>query len=131
MADDMMQRGARMIERVRAGSLAHSVEYRRLPENVVVTVKATSDESNVELVQEGQVTGTIERLRDFLIAADSLVVGDDLRFDPKPGDCITETIDETEVEYEVVQPDGSPCWSFDDSMNLRIRVHTRRKSATA
>jgi hypothetical protein len=124
MPDDVFQRGARMLERVRVANLSHEVVYRR--GNDEITVGATVDQSTVETVVEG-FAGVVDRMKDFLFARADLVI-DETPIDPTAGDEIEETIDGDTVTYEVMRPNGSPAWEFDDSMNLRVRVHTRRKT---
>lgn len=124
MPESMFQRGARMIERVRAASLTHSVVYRRagFPD---LTINATSDASEIQTITEFQV-GVVHRIRDFLIAAEDLVIGGSL-VKPQAGDVIIETIDDRQTDWTVTRFADEPAWSFDDSMDLRIRIHTQRK----
>lgn len=118
---DMLQRGARMIERVRSTSLSHQVEYR--PKcGQPYTLGATVDAIDEETALEGEI-GDVRRRRDFLVAAA------DLDRKPVVGDVIRETIDGQAVDYEITTYGSDPCWAYDDTLNLRIRVHTRRKTA--
>ncbi|RMH19608.1 MAG: hypothetical protein D6701_04780, partial [Gemmatimonadetes bacterium] len=67
MADDFLQRGGRLIERVRSSSLSHAVGYLRLGSDTPIELNATTDETPVEIIDEGT-TGLVERNRDYLIA---------------------------------------------------------------
>lgn len=121
MPDDMLQRGARMIERIRSTSLAHALEYR--PKcGTPYAINGTVDAIDEETVLEGEI-GDVRRRRDFLFAAA------DLEATPAVGDVIRETIDGNVVDYEATTFGSDPCWSYDDTLNLRVRVHTRRKTA--
>ncbi len=124
MADDLLQRGSRMIERVRNASLAHSVLYVRAGEGTPMEISATVDTIDTDLLTEDQL-GIADRMRDFLLATSELMDGGN-PFKPEPGDVIRETIDSVQVAYEVAHLDTEPCWTYDDQLNLRIRVHTRR-----
>lgn len=124
MADDLLQRGARMLERVRVANLAHAVAY--TPGSMPpIEVQATTDSTEAEVV-EGDVAGEVVRFRDFLIAAAELTV-DDEPYEPVVGDTIAETIDGETIVY-VVTPFGSePHFRYDDVLNKRLRIHTRRR----
>lgn len=124
MADDLLQRGSRMIERVRTDALSHDVLYVRISGGQAITMPATVDTINTDLLAEDQIS-IADRMRDFLLAKSDLIQESD-SFTPAPGDLIRETIDGVQVAYELVALDAEPCWSFDDQLNLRIRVHTRR-----
>jgi hypothetical protein len=121
MADDVFQRGARMIERVRLDRLSHAVVY--VPKcGGAVEGYATASWVPEETAMEGEV-GDVRRLRDYLISATALSRR------PEVGDLIRETVDGETVTYEVTTIGPDPCWSYDDTLNKRLRVHTRRKTA--
>ena len=124
MAEDLFQRGSRMIERVRNASLAHTVRYVREQDGSVLLIPATVDTIDTDLLTEDQI-GIADRMRDFLFSKSDLMVEGD-PFKPTPGDVVRETIDDIEVAYEVANLESDPCWAYDDQLNLRIRVHTRR-----
>lgn len=128
MADDFLQRGARLIERVRKDKLAHAVTYTPLGGSAIA-LNATTDGTDFEIVTEGGL-GVVERSRDFLLAAEDLVV-DDAVILPTVGDRIRETVDGVGVDYEVKAFGSSPHFRYDDTLNLRLRVHTRRIGASA
>lgn len=122
MSGDMLQRGARMIERVRSTNLAHAVEY--LFGTTKIDIDATTDGTDFEVIDETGV-GIVERSRDFLFNAPGLIAA--IGRVPAKGDRVRETVDGQVVEYEVREFAGQPHYRFDDTLNLRIRVHTRRK----
>lgn len=124
MADDFLQRGARMIERVRSARLAHPVAYIRAGGDPIA-IAATTDTIDDTLLEELSLA-EIRRSRDFLVTAADLAEEGQV-FRPAVGDVIRETVDGDGVDYEVTVFGSEPCWSFDDTLNLRIRVHTRRK----
>ena len=122
MADDMLQRGARMIERTRAVNLSHAVGYKAGAANLV-ELYATTDRTDFQLTDEAGV-GIVDRSRDFLFARAAFVAA--VGRLPVVGDLVTETIDSQAVRYEVKSFGGEPAYGFDDTMNLRLRVHTAR-----
>lgn len=128
MADDFLQRGARLIERVRKDKLAHAVTYTPLGGSAI-SLDATTDGTDFEIVTEGGLS-MVERSRDFLLAAEDLVV-DSEPYTPKVGDRIKETVDGVGVDYEVKDFGSSPHFRLDDTLNLRLRVHTRRIGVSA
>jgi hypothetical protein len=123
MSGDMLQRGARMLERVRSSTLAHAVEY-GAGNGGWIGIDATTDGSDFDVIDQRGV-GIVERSRDFLFNGPALTTA--IGRAPETGDRIRETIDGQTVEYEVREFAGLPAYRFEDILNLRIRVHTRRK----
>lgn len=124
MADDLLQRGSRMIERVRTDALSHDLLYVRASDGVILSITGTVDTIDTDLLSEDQLR-IADRMRDFLLARSDLVYASD-PFLPTPGDVIRETIDGVQVAYELVNTETEPCYRFDDPLNLRLRVHTRK-----
>lgn len=62
--------------------------------------------------------------RDFLIAADDLILGG-RRTLPKRGDQILETRDGKTRGYEVLAPAGEPEWRWSDPHRKLLRIHTK------
>jgi len=65
--------------------------------------------------------------RDYLILAADLVIGGGTS-EPAIGDRITETIDGSDVVFEVVTPEtGEPAWRWSDPQRTVWRVHVKRQ----
>lgn len=126
MADDLLQRGARMIERVRSTQMAHTVSFTHGAKDPI-EISATADDYEQRIDDEAQF-GSVHRLRAFLFASADLTI-DAQAFRPAVGDLVTETIDGTATVYEVIVDGDGPAWGYDDILNARVRVVTRRKGA--
>ena len=64
--------------------------------------------------------------RDYLIAADSLVISGTAVI-PKPGDRIEELLNGQTLVHDVMSPDqGKPCWRYSDPYRRTMRIHTKQ-----
>lgn len=62
--------------------------------------------------------------RDFLIAADDLVLGGEKTL-PQRGDQVRETVDGQTLVYEVLAPGNEPEWRWSDPHRTLLRIHTK------
>ena len=84
-----------------------------------VTLTATIGASRFEAVSQSGVSEVWES-RDFIVDPDDLAeIGD-----PARGWTITDTVDGTEVVYEVRTPPGIPEWRYGDAFRETVRIHT-------
>jgi len=63
--------------------------------------------------------------RDFLIAADDLVLGGEKTL-PQRGDQVRETVDSQTLVYEVLAPGSEPEWRWSDPHRRLLRIHTKQ-----
>jgi len=63
--------------------------------------------------------------RDFLIAADDLLLGGQKTL-PQRGDQIRETQDGKTLVYEVLAPGSEPEWRWSDPHRRLVRIHTKQ-----
>jgi hypothetical protein len=77
------------------------------------------------LRQAGDGVITHAQERDYLIAADDLVLGGAATL-PERGDQIDETIDGATVTFEVLPLAGEAHWRYSDPFRTLLRVHTRQ-----
>lgn len=62
--------------------------------------------------------------RDFLIAAEDLVLGEKTL--PQRGDQIRETREGKTLVYEVLAPGSEPEWRWSDPNHMLLRIHTKQ-----
>jgi len=63
--------------------------------------------------------------RDFVIAADDLVLGGEKTL-PQRGDQVRETVDGQALVYEVLAPGSEPEWRWSDPHRRLLRIHTKQ-----
>lgn len=63
--------------------------------------------------------------RDFVIAADDLVLGGEKTL-PQRGDQVRETVDGKALVYEVLAPGSEPEWRWSDPHRRLLRIHTKQ-----
>ena len=63
--------------------------------------------------------------RDFLIAADDLILGGQKTL-PRRGDQIRETAAGKTLVYEVLAPGSEPEWRWSDPHRRLVRIHTKQ-----
>ena len=63
--------------------------------------------------------------RDFVIAADDLVLGGEKTL-PQRGDQVRETVDGQTLVYEVLAPGSEPEWRWSDPHRRLLRIHTKQ-----
>lgn len=68
--------------------------------------------------------------RDYLFRSRDLVLND-VRFTPRAGDVIYETINDVVHKHEVSAPAGEPVFRYSDTSKHSIRVHTKHVGTTA
>ncbi|MGH7143111.1 MAG: hypothetical protein ACREJ2_03135 [Planctomycetota bacterium] len=118
---DLLADGSAWLESQRTAHLSGPVVYRRGAD--AVTVQATIGRT-VFRVDKGY--GITERTeaRDFLILVADLVLNA-VAIQPKAGDQVIETAGVKLFTYEVMSPDGEPCWRYSDAYRLTYRVHMK------
>jgi hypothetical protein len=118
---DLLEQAASWLDGMRQAHLSRPVLYCR--DDECVEVQATIGKTVFE-VETGY--GVVERIesRDFLIAADLLVLDYDLTM-PRRGDRIKETVGEQTFVYEVMAPGNEDCWRYSDPFRRTLRVHTK------
>jgi len=109
---DLLRQGSQWLEQMRTAHCSSPVEYRRPPD--AVTVSATYGKTDVELADESGLTINAH-VWDFLI------LGDELGFDPEPGDVIVAD----GRRYEVMNLGGEGCWRWSDPYRQTYRIHTK------
>ena len=67
--------------------------------------------------------------RDYMIAAEDLVVGGDTIL-PRRDDVIVETVGGRTFTYRVIDGDGIPPYKFSDVDKTALRIHTKIFSVT-
>lgn len=63
--------------------------------------------------------------RDFLVAAEELVIGG-VPVEPVIGDRIQETVAGDRITYEVVSVNNEPCFRWSDPGRTQLRIHSLR-----
>lgn len=120
---DLLEQAADWLTRMRAGHMGRKVTYRRSQQAVEIT--GTVGNSVFEVVSE---SGLVELVhsRDYLIAADSLVLNDAAVL-PRPGDQIVEGLNGQTLTHEVMCPDrNKPCWRYSDPYRRCLRIYTKQ-----
>lgn len=102
---------------------SESIIYSTAAGSVLLELSASIGSTPAEQEAEGGVVYRTE-LRDYLISSADLAT-DGLRFEPKAGDLIIQTINEEERVFEVVSVGGEPPFRYCDPGKARLRVHTK------
>jgi hypothetical protein len=119
---DMLSDAAAWLADQRRAFMSKTVTYQRgqeevdLPATVGQTVFRITDDYGASI---RHVT------RDFLIAADDLVLGG-AATEPKRGDRIRETIGGITFVHEVMGVGGEPEWRYSDPFRGTYRIHTKQ-----
>ncbi len=106
-----------------------SVSYARVAGGSAIALTAWVGRSGASLITEGNTRRTQWGERDYLIAADELLVSA-ARVQPTIGDRITETIQGASCVFEITQPaTGEPGWRWADGQSREMyRLHVKRVS---
>lgn len=121
MSTDLLHDGLAWLSAQLKAGASQQVVYRRGAESV--TVNAVVGKSLLKL-DDGyggvRITWTD---RDFLIAAEDLVIGGNATL-PQRGDRIEQTIGDVTHIFEVAAPGGEPEWRWSDPHQIMLRIHT-------
>ena len=122
---DMLAQAAGWLSGVRKANMTTVVTYTRsCTPAASVPVSATIGATTFQIENEYSVLVQFTS-RDFLITAADLVLGGTV-VQPKANDCITESMAEGTVVYQVLAPGKEPCWRWSDPYRNTIRVHTKQ-----
>ncbi|MBK8916316.1 MAG: hypothetical protein IPM64_17265 [Phycisphaerales bacterium] len=119
---NLLDRGARMLDRLRKQSMSGVVTYRR--GSAEVSVSAARGVSRFDTIDDsgGVLAVTSE---DFLVSASDLVLDGNVTT-PMRGDVIEAEEGGRTRQYAVLPPTGStPCWRWADGFRYTIRIHAR------
>ena len=108
---------------MRADHMGRKVTYRRGQQYVEVT--ASVGNTVFEVINDSGFAELVHS-RDYLIAADALVIAGTAVV-PKPGDRIEEVLNGQTLVHDVMSPDqGKPCWRYSDPYRRTVRIHTKQ-----
>jgi hypothetical protein len=113
---DILASGAAWLADQLAASAARSVVYYR--GNSGAAVYATVGVSRFEAQNSSGITETWES-RDYIVKADALPFGE-----PQRHDLIVETLNGSDIRYEVSSPRGVAVFHYGDAYRKTIRIHT-------
>lgn len=121
MSADLLRDGLAWLSAQLKAGASQQVVYRRDTESV--TVNAVVGKSLLKL-DDGYGGVRMEWTdRDFLIAAEDLVIGGNATL-PQRGDRIEQTIGDVTHVFEVAAPGGEPEWRWSDPHQIMLRIHT-------
>ena len=109
----MIESGIASLREVQAELLASEAAYRR-PGCAERRVRAVPGRTVFRSTNEYGAWIRIET-RDFIVAAKEMDA------EPQPGDAIVFR----GAEYEVLSPNGEPCWRWSDPYKTAYRLHTK------
>lgn len=118
----MLEEGLAWLSNALKSSVAKAVTYRRGTEEV--SVKATIGKTLLKLSDDFGNVRMEWTDRDFLIAADDLVIAGEQVL-PQRGDRIIEQQGTKTFVYEVLAPGGEPEWRWCDPCHKLLRIHTK------
>jgi len=125
---DVLQHGLDWLQGRRREHLSRTVTYRRGADSVEVA--ATVGETAFRLTEDYGAQVRVVR-RDYLIAADDLVLGGQQVL-PQAGDRTEETDGDQVFIYEVMGPGGGePDWRYSDPYRRTLRIHTKHVATEA
>ena len=109
----MMEEAAEWLRSQTMGSLSVQVTY-RTKAGASIPLRAVVGSTEYRVEDEGGVFVKAES-RDFIVSAE------ELEAEPSRGDSIVWK----DTVYEVLAPDGSPCWRWSDPFHRMMRIHTK------
>jgi hypothetical protein len=123
MVDSILQKGAALVAALTTRSCGQAVNFRR-GDTVTPEIAAVVG-SKLFRYNDADGMDVVSRTRDFIFDVAELLAIDVT--EPRRGDVI-EMIDdaETTIKYDVAAPNGEPLFSYVDTDETRIRVHTFR-----
>jgi len=125
---DVLHQGLDWLEGQRREHLSRTVTYRRRADSVEVA--ATVGETVFRLTEDYGAQVRVVR-RDYLIAADDLVLGGQQVL-PEPGDRIEEADGDRVFIHEVMGPGGGePDWRYSDPYRKTLRIHAKHVATEA
>jgi len=120
---DLLDDGLAWLAEQLKAHASRTVVYRRGANEV--TVQATVGRTLLKL-DDGYGGVRMEWTdRDFVIAADDLVLGGEKTL-PQRGDQVRETVDGQTLVYEVLAPGSEPEWRWSDPHRRLLRIHTKQ-----
>ena len=118
---DLLQEGLDWLEEQRKAHLSRTVTYRRgaAPVEVLATVGATRFEAD-----DGYGIVVEQEMRDYLIAAEDLVLGGEQVL-PEPGDDVLDERAGVTRVYEVAPLGGEQHYRSCDPAQRTLRIHVK------
>lgn len=118
---DVLADGMAWLEDKRQQHLTGTVVFRRGADQV--SLSATIGRT-VFRVDKGYGLSERTEARDFIVRTEDLVLNATL-VTPKAGDQVLEPVSDKYHIYELMAPEGEPCWRYSDPYRLAIRMHTK------
>lgn len=121
---DMMQRGSEWLTRMRKQYAGRTIVYHRGDLSDTID-GATKGKTAGELQTEHGMTLAAD-ISDWIIPVNDLVLNGQ-KIEPEEGDQIVETLNGTEVVWEVASPgEPEPAWKYEDQYRQAYRIHTKQ-----
>lgn len=128
MIRTILQKGAAFIAASQKRSCGQGITFRR-GEDIAAELIAVVG-SKLFRYTDAEGADIVSRTRDFIVDSDGLLgVGVD---EPRRGDVIAQVDrDGVTILYDVSAPNGEPVFSYSDTAETRIRIHTQRAGPEA
>lgn len=123
---DLFHRAAAWLAEQQERHLSHPVRYGR--GSAWVDVPARTGQTSFEQEDAAGLVLVVQS-RDFLVPTRLLVLND-TRIEPQPGDQIQETDSDTGATFTfaVMSLAKQPCWRWSDAYRITRRIHTKQVS---